>query len=501
MSLSIIHSRAAVGTDAPEVRVEVHLSRGLPSCAIVGLPETAVRESRDRVRGAIINAGYEFPRQRIIVNLAPADLPKEGGGFDLPIALGILVASDQVRLTDPERFVFLGELGLDGELRPVRGALLAALALREGGRTLVLPKPSAASAALVRGVRVVALDSLQDVAGLLADPDTALAVAAKPAEESRESADFADVIGQPFARRALEIAAAGHHSVLMTGPPGAGKTMLASRLGGILPELGEDEALEVAAIASLGQGGFDPANWRVRPFRSPHHGASAAALIGGGSIPVPGEISLAHHGVLFLDELPEFSRHVLEQLREPMESGVVHVSRARRHCSFHARFLLVAAANPCPCGYLGDPDRCQCSPAQVTRYRQRLSGPLLDRIDMHLSVQALARAEMRRGTSGNETSARIRRRVQAARAHQLKRQGMANSRLEGRELYRYCTLSTAQEDLLDQVSAKFDLSTRGIHRVLRLARTVADLAENDSIADDDLLLAVRLRCREEQRGG
>lgn len=495
MSLSILSSRAIVGTSAPEIHVEVHLSRGLPSCAIVGMPETAVRESRDRVRGAIINTGFEFPRQRIIVNLAPADLPKVGGGFDLAIAMGILAASGQINATAIDRFVFLGELALSGELRPVRGALIAAMSLRQGHRVLVLPRHNAAQAAYVRSVRVAAVDSLASAVSLLADyPEITL-------EESRDSPatpggpDFADVIGQPFPRRALEIAAAGQHSVLMTGPPGAGKTMLASRIGSILPPMTDDEALESAAIASLGSNGFDPGRWRIRPFRAPHHSASGPALIGGGSVPRPGEISLAHNGVLFLDELPEFSRHVLEQLREPLESGEVHISRASRQCRFMARILLVAAANPCPCGYLGDNGRCQCTPEQVARYRGRLSGPLLDRIDMHIDVTPVPRSEMRGDGAAAEASAAIRHRVEVARERQIHRQGCSNALLAGADLSRFCALSSHQEDLLDTVACRFGLSTRGLHRIMRMGRTVADLNGRDRLSDEDLLLAVQLRCR------
>ena len=495
MSLSVVQSRAIVGTDAPVINVEVHLSRGLPSCAIVGLPETAVRESRDRVRGAIVHSGYEFPRQRIIVNLAPADLPKVGGGFDLPIAMGILAASGQIDTRCLDRFVFLGELALSGSLRSVRGALIAAISLRDQSRILVLPQENARQASYVRSVRTTAIGSLQDAVALMATFPEVDLVATEIEADRSSGPDFSEVMGQPYAKRALEIAAAGHHSILLTGPPGAGKTMLASRLGGILPPMSDDEALETAAIASLGTNGFDPARWRIRPFRAPHHSASGAALIGGGSIPRPGEISLAHNGVLFLDELPEFNRHVLEQLREPLESGEVHISRASRQCTFLSHFLLVAAANPCPCGYLGDNERCACTPEQIARYRNRLSGPLLDRIDMHVNVVPVDRRELRQANTPAETSATIRGRVRDARLRQLERQGCSNGSLTGAQLSRSCKLSEQQEILLDTVVERFGLSTRGVHRILRMARTVADLATRKTVLEDDLLLAVKLRCQ------
>jgi len=496
MSLSIIQSRAGVGITAPIVSVEVHLSRGLPSFSIVGLPATAVKESRDRVRGAIVNSNFDFPRQRIIVNLAPADLPKEGGRFDLPIAIGILVASGQINAGKVDRYVFLGELALSGALREIRGALVAALSLRGLTETLVLPRSSAAQAALVKAVRVNIADSLGQVAAMLNGLETLEQAVSVLPTELQTCLDFSDVIGQKMAKRALEIAAAGHHSMLMIGPPGAGKTMLASRLGGILPPMSEDEALEAAAIASLGHSGFEPARWRQRPFRSPHHSASGAALIGGGSVPAPGEISLAHNGVLFLDELPEFSRHVLQLLREPMESGIVHISRAARQSSFLAEFLFIAAANPCPCGYLGDPVRCQCSAHQIQNYHAKLSGPLLDRIDMHLTIHPVKTAELHEIPENIESSAEIRHRVTAARQHQLTRQGRVNAHLDSSDLRNYCQLDSNQTALLEQTIDRFALSTRACHRILKLARTIADLADYSNIKDEHLLEAVKLRCTE-----
>ena len=422
MGLALVHGRARVGVAAPPVQVEVHLGGGLPSMSIVGLPEAAVREAKDRVRAAIQCAQFEFPARRITVNLAPADLPKHGGRFDLPIALGILAASGQIPLDALRDTEFVGELGLTGELRPVDGALPAALAVAQTGRRLVVPAGNAPEAALAARVDVRAARTLLEVCAMLHGRAT-LPAGVAPVALPATTADMRDVRGQARARRALEIAAAGGHHLLLVGPPGCGKTLLASRLPGLLPEPGDDEALEAAAVASV-NGGLDPARWRQRPFRAPHHTASAVALAGGGSEPRPGEISLAHRGVLFLDELPEWTRSALEVLREPLESGVVTISRAARQAEFPARFQLVAAMNPCPCGWAGDASgRCRCAPDAVRRYRSRISGPLLDRIDLHVEVPRLPAHALRPDAAEGEASAPIRIRVEAARARQQARSG------------------------------------------------------------------------------
>src|SRR5471032_970164 len=397
MSLAVLKSRALSGMDAPQVTVEVHLANGLPSFTIVGLPEAEVKESKDRVRAALQNARFEFPSRRITVNLAPADLPKESGRFDLPIALGILAASGQLPANRLGEYEFAGELSLTGDLRPIRGALAMTYKAHRCGRAFVLPRASAEEASLVRNAQILPAKTLLEVCAHLArreslQPYTSeIAATAQP-----DYPDLADVKGQTHAKRALEIAAAGGHSLLMVGPPGAGKSMLAARFPGILPPMSDAEALESAALQSLGSGGFRVEQFRRRPFRAPHHSASSVALVGGGSDPRPGEISLAHHGVLFLDELAEWDRHTLDVLREPMESGRVSISRAARQAEFPARFQLVAAMNPCPCGWAGDTSgRCRCTAEQIARYRGRLSGPLLDRIDLHVSVPRLAHGELR----------------------------------------------------------------------------------------------------------
>ena len=504
MGLALVHSRARVGVAAPPVQVEVHLSGGLPSTQIVGLPAAAVRESRDRVRAAILCAQFEYPQRRITINLAPADLPKDGGRFDLPIALGILAASGQIDRNALAGCEFLGELGLTGELRAVDGILPAVLAAARDGRRLVVPAASAAEAALVRRAEAhVARTLLEACAGLGGQVSLPRAIeAVETVEAATETAtavatpppDLATVRGQLQARRALEIAAAGGHHLLMSGPPGCGKTLLASCLPGLLPQASEAEALETAAVHSISGRGLDPARWRQRPLRAPHHGASAVALAGGGSPPRPGEISLAHNGVLFLDELPEWHRTALEALREPMESGRITISRAARSAEFPARFQLVAAMNPCPCGWAGDPSaRCRCTPDMVARYWNRLSGPLLDRIDLHLAMPRLPPAQLRPDAPAAESSAAVRQRVEAARQRQQARGNWLNARLPPSALAACCRLADPEQALLEQAAERLELSARSLHRVLRVARTIADLDASEGIGRPHLAEALGYR--------
>lgn len=495
MALATIFSRAQNALDAPLVSVEVNISGGLPGLTIVGLPETAVRESRDRVRAAIRNSGFTYPPSRITVNLAPADLPKEGSRFDLAIALGILAASGQVSTDALDRYEFLGELSLGGAIRPVTGVLPAALQTCEAGRQLILPTGNSCEAALISQLKGHVADSLLTVTGFLNGSDDLAQPQRGDINDAGPVADLSEVRGQQQAKRALEIAAAGGHSLLMLGPPGAGKSMLAQRLPGILPPMTDDEALEVASIASISLQGFDPQSWGQRPFRMPHHTSSGVALVGGGGNPRPGEITLAHNGVLFLDELPEFDRKVLEVLREPLESGHITISRAARQVDYPAGFQLLAAMNPCPCGYLGDSLKpCRCTPDQVSRYRMKISGPLLDRIDMHVSVQRLENHEITANRQQMvENSAEVRQRVVAARKRQHSRAGLPNARLSVKAMQTSCEIDPATELLLAQAIQCLTLSARGCDRILKLARTIADLAGADAIGQQHVSEAIGYR--------
>ena len=494
MSLAVVRSRAGLGMEAPQVNVETHIAPGLPRLAIVGLPEAAVRESRDRVRSAILQSGLRFPSRNITINLAPAELPKQGGRYDLAIALGILAADRQLPEASLAGLEFLGELALSGALRTVRAVLPCALACRAAGHTLVVPRQDGPEAALVRGLSILGADHLLEVCAHLQGQQKLPSKFSAPplAPEEDAGPDLAQVRGQHQAKRCLEIAAAGGHNLLLVGPPGVGKTLLAQCLPGLLPPLSEDQAVAIAAIHSLAASRRPHEQWRRPPFRSPHHSCSATALIGGGSVPGPGEVSLAHHGVLFLDELPEFPRHALESLREPLEAGVVSIARARHRLQLPGRFQLIAAMNPCPCGYQGhERHSCRCSPAQLQRYQSKLSGPLLDRIDLQLEL-----ADPPRRLFGKEPdqvgSAVVRRRVEAARSCQQERNGMLNAHLPGANLEHRCQPQPEARRMLE-LALKRGISIRSCHRLLKVARTIADLEPGRKLDGDCMAEALTLR--------
>lgn len=491
MSFAKIYTRGVLGLHSPLIEVEVHLSQGLPSLTIVGLPEAAVRESKDRVRSAIINSGFQFPTKRLTINLAPADIPKDGSRLDLPIALGILIASGQLQVNDTQSFECVGELALDGQLRSITGALSIAIACQQAQRAIILPENNADEASQLEGLEIYAASTLAQVCEHLAGIQP-LPVRQYQQHHSQQqyALDLADVKGQLRPRRALEIAAAGGHSLLFKGPPGTGKTLLTSRLPSILPPLNNQESLQVASIYSIANQSYQ---FGLRPFRSPHHTASAIALVGGGSNPKPGEITLSHLGVLFLDELPEFDRKVLEVLRQPLEAKEIVISRANRQITYPADFQLIAAMNPCPCGYAFNQDhRCQCSAEAIKRYQNRISGPLLDRIDLHIDVPPLKADELQNAQMG-ESSAVVRARVVQAYQQQIQRQGCLNQALSPQQLHEYAVLDEASQNLMTMAQQRLNLSARAYHRVLRVARTIADLEQSPQILSKHLSEALSYR--------
>jgi magnesium chelatase family protein len=498
MSLAVAYTRAKLGINAPLITIEVHLSNGLPNLHMVGLPEAAVKESKDRVRSAIINAHFEFPARRITVNLAPADLPKEGSRFDIAIAIAILAASGQIPRDHLGDYEFIGELALSGDIRPVDAVLPAALACASRDKQLIIGTENALEASLVNNLSILPAKHLLEISAHLHQRQPLQPWVNQPTVEPADTdeeldKELSEVIGQHHAKRALEISATGGHNLLFYGPPGTGKTMLASRLPGILPPLTNQQALEVAAIYSVAGKGLRPQVWS-RPFRAPHNTASAAALVGGGSTPRPGEISLAHQGVLFLDELPEFSRRVLEVLREPMESGEIMISRVAAQSNYPASFQLIAAMNPCPCGYHGT-QRCGCTPDQINRYRAKISGPLLDRIDLQVQVTKIENHQLlnQRAQAKGESNQQIQQRISSARARQINRQGKINNHLSSLELKSICPLNREQQTLMDSAINRFGLSTRGFYRVLRVARSIADLEDRDTVATEDYQEALSYR--------